>query len=296
MGFFLEASASDFEHAISLYGKGKLEDAATELNAVLTKDPNDLKVRYYLANTYARLGQRDKAIEQYTFCAKAAPGTRMEQLCNKAMGLLNAKPSGISELKNPEKYLQLNAEKKIDAQAEAYRSNLQKQRDDEIKGLGGKTRNQIDTINRYLSMDINNVPRMIYVGARSYNNPYYRDEVERLKSEAAQKVNDLQSRMEKEAKSIGERFDKRLDEIKESHEGMRNALKSAKGNMQLTPHGTSMYVRNYINFGQETVYEPPVALQARPISISEPPPQLNRAEKIRLLRKQMTQLSPYQTE
>lgn len=294
IGLCTSAFASPLDDAVAVYRAGRFTESMVAFKAIIAKQPDSLEARYYLANAYASLGDIENARKQYWYCAKAAPGTKMEEYCLKALGMPKASAATSAGVKNPEKELQKVAEQKMDLQAQEYVANLEKQRNTELKNLNNKTNSQADTINRQTNMDIDNVPKYIYVGSRSYRNPYYNDEVSRLRADATQRIADLKDRMTQDAESINERFDKKAEEIKESHQGMRTALQSAKGNMQLTPHGTHMYVRNYINFGQETVYEPPVSLQARPLSINDKPPELSRAEKIKLLRKQM--ILPYSDE
>ncbi len=278
-------AAGEFERAVAYYNAGNMKEAASHFIAIVVKNPRDLRAHYYLGNTYATLGQRDKAIAEYMYCAQAAPGTKMETLCLKAVGLQNAKLNSLPNLKDPFKNLQKDAEKKVDIQAAEYQRNQEQQRVNELKNIKSKYRAQQATINSYLRMDMANVPRHIYIGQRSISNPNYSYEIDSLKSEAARKIEDLKHREEIDQQQLNERYDKRIADYMDSHKGLRDALGSTKGNMQLTPHGTSMNVRNYMNFGQETVWEPPVSLQARPLTLQEKAPQMSRAERIRLMRK-----------
>lgn len=276
--------AGEYEDAVSFYKSGKISEAASILQSVIRKNPADLKARYYLANAYASLGQRNKAIEQYSYCASAAPGTKMEEYCLRAMGMQNLKSNSLPSLQQPMKDLQRDTESKVDMQAREYVANLESQRKNEQRVLSQKINAQIDTINRQMALDVDNVPRYIYIGNKVYSNRDYQTDVKRIKLDAERRISQLTSGEDSEMQKLNERFDKRLEEFVESHDGILTALKSAKGNMQLTPHGTDMYVRNYMNFGQEKIWEPPPSLQARPLTLFDKIPESTRADRIRQLR------------
>jgi tetratricopeptide (TPR) repeat protein len=282
----LSVEAGEYEDAVGLYKSGKIAEAANSLQSVINKNPSDLKARYYLANAYASLGQRNKAIEQYNYCANAAPGTKMEEYCQRAMGMQNLKSNSLPGLKQPMKDLQRDTESKVEMQAKEYRANLEAQRKNEQRFLSRKIDAQVDTIRRQMTLDVDNVPRYIFVGNKAYSNRDYQTDVSKIKLDAARRISDLTSGEDSEMQKLNDRFDKKLEEFSESHDGIRTALKSAKGNMQLTPHGTDMYVRNYMNFGQEKIWEPPPSLQARPLTLLDRIPESTRADRIRQLRRQ----------
>ncbi|MBP7862061.1 tetratricopeptide repeat protein [bacterium] len=283
--FELPVEAGEYEDGVGLYKSGKIAEAANLLQSFIGKNPSDLKARYYLANAYASLGQRNKAIEQYNYCANAAPGTKMEEYCLRAMGMQNLKSNSLPSLKQPMKDLQRDTESKVDMQAKEYRANLEAQRKNEQIILAKKIDAQVETIRRQMALDVDNVPRYIYIGNKIYSNRDYQTDVKKIKLEAERRISDLTSGEDSEMQRLNECFDKRLEEFSESHDGIRTALKSAKGNMQLTPHGTDMYVRNYMNFGQEKVWEPPPSLQARPLTLLDKIPESTRADRIRQLRR-----------
>ncbi len=285
IGLFLPAMAGEYEDAVGLYKSGRISEATSILQSVISKNPADLKARYYLANAYASLGQRNKAIEQYNYCANAAPGTKMEEYCLRAMGMQNLKSNSLPSLQQPMKELQRDTESKVDMQARQYIANLESQRKTEQRALSLKINAQIDTINKQMALDVENVPRYIYMGNKVYSNRDYQTDVKKIKLDAERRISDLTSGENSEMQKLNERFDKRLEEFSESHDGIRTALKSSKGNMQLTPHGTDMYVRNYMNFGQEKVWEPPPSLQARPLTLLDKIPESTRADRIRQLRR-----------
>ncbi len=285
MGLSLPAVAGEYEDAVALYKSGKISEAAHTLQSVVNKNSSDLKARYYLANAYASLGQRNKAIEQYNYCANAAPGTKMEEYCLRAMGMQNLKSNSLPSLQQPMKDVQRDTETKVDMQAKEYVANLESQRKSEQRVLSQKINAQIDTINKQMALDVENVPRYIYMGNKVYSNRDYQTDVKKIKLDAERRISDLTRGENSEMQKLNERFDKRLEEFAESHDGIRTALKSAKGNMQLTPHGTDMYVRNYMNFGQEKIWEPPPSLQARPLTLLDKIPEASRADRIRQLRR-----------
>lgn len=286
MGLSNPAKADEYSDGVSLFKSGRMAEAALVLENVVKKDPSDLKARYLLGNAYASLKQRQKAVEQYSFCANAAPGTKMEEYCLKALGMQNLKTNSLPSLKHSAQDLQLDTERKLDIQAKEYQSNLDNQRKNELKGLASRLNAQAATIEKQMALDIENVPKYIYVGNKRYANSDYKTDVDLIKLEAARKLEELTARQKLDCQALNERFDKRIEEYKESHQGIRDALKSAKGNMQLTPHGTDMYVRNYMNFGQEKVWEPPASLQARPLTLLDKIPASSRADRIRQLRRQ----------
>jgi len=286
LSFFAPAHSAEYEDGVGFFKSGKMQEAASALQIAVKKNPSDLKARYYLANTYASLGQRQKAVEQYSYCANAAPGTKMEEFCLKAMGMQNLKSNSLNSLQQPQKDLQRETETKVDMQAKEYVSSVEAQRKSELNSLSRRINAQVDTINKQMQLDIDSVPKYIYVGNKRYPNTDYASDVDRIKYNAAGRISDLTNRQNSDLAQLNERFDKRLEEYLESHDGIRTALKSAKGNMQLTPHGTDMYVRNYMNFGQEKIWEPPASLQARPLTLLDKIPEPSRADRIRQLRHQ----------
>lgn len=285
MGLFISACADEYQDGVVLFKTGRLTEARDVLQSAVLHNPSDLKARYILANVYASLKDRQKAVEQYTYCANKAPGTKLEEFCLKAMGMQKLQSNSLPALKHPLTDLQRDTELKVDMQAYEYRNNLENQRANELKGLSSRTNAQADTINRQMALDIDNVPRYIYVGDKRYSNPDYKSDVDAIKLEAARRLDEVTKRRDSDLETLNQRFDKRLEEYMESRDGIHNALRSAKGNMQLTPHGTDMYVRNYMNFGQEKIYEPPASLQARPLTLLDKIPESSRADKIRQLRR-----------
>jgi len=282
--FFSPASmAGTYEDAVDYYNLGNMEKASCLFDAVIKEAPNNLIARFYLANSYSSMGLTQNAIDEYRICAQKNPGTKMEGQCLKAIEQLNKKLNGELKLKSPHRLLQMKSEIKIEGQASEYKIQLEKQCSIELANLKRRLAEDHWRLDQQLKKDINDI---FVVGERSDRNPVYKNSVEALNAQVAKKKLELENRLKTDCEVIIDRYNKRLQAYSNSREGLRVGLNSSNGNMQIVPHGTSMTVRNYINFGQEKIYEPPTSMQATAGSINDKLPELSRAQRIRQAREQ----------
>ncbi len=283
-----DSKAGTYEDAVNYYHSGNLDEAYSRLSSIVKDDPGNFQARFYLANTYALTGQHEKAIEEYRRCANDSPGTKMEEVCLKAIEKQNDKLNASNKQKFPHMQMQMNSEIKMQKQASEYEKQLQLRCSIEVNNLKKRYAEDIARIDRQLSLDIREIPPIAYTGRSSSSNPSYQREVDRLKMPADERKKSLENRLKVESDLIIERYNKRLSAYAGSRDHLRRELNSTNGNMQVVPHGTNMNVRNYINFGQEKVYEPPVSMRATTRSINEKVPMqsFGRAELIRQTRQQ----------
>lgn len=284
----LDSKAGTYEDAVNYYHGGNLDEAYSRLSSIVKDDPGNFQARFYLANTYALTGQHEKAIEEYRRCANDSPGTKMEEVCLKAIEKQNDKLNASNKQKFPHMQMQMNSEIKMQKQASEYEKQLQLRCSIEVINLKKRYAEDIARIDRQLSLDIREIPPIAYTGRSSSSNPSYQREVDRLKMPADERKKSLENRLKVESDLIIERYNKRLSAYSGSRDHLRRELNSTSGNMQVVPHGTNMNVRNYINFGQEKVYEPPVSMRATTRSINEKVPMqgVGAAELIRQTRQQ----------
>ncbi len=283
-----DSKAGTYEDAVNYYHSGNLDEAFSRFSSIVKDDPGNTQARFYLANTYALTGQHEKAIEEYRRCAKDSPGTIMEKVCLKAIEKHNDKLNASNKQKSPHSLMQMKSEMKMQKQASDYEKQLQLQCSIELNTLKKRYAEDIAVIDQQLSRDIRDIPRSAYTGNSSSSNSSYQKEVDRLKVPAEERKKFLEKRLKADSDLITERYNKRLSAYASSRDNLRSGLNSTNGNMQVVPHGTNMNVRNYINFGQEKVYEPPVSMRATTYSINEKVPilEVSRAELIRQTRQQ----------
>lgn len=91
---------------------------------------------------------------------------------------------------------------------------------------------------------------------------------EAIKARAANRIADADYELERFKASMENDYRQRIKSLRQTALHTRMDLRSRRGNILQTPQGTSMYVHNYVNFGEDP--QPPatpvVPLRAQPMS------------------------------
>jgi hypothetical protein len=126
---------------------------------------------------------------------------------------------------------------------------LQKQASEEIKKIKQNVVDQMSDI----PLTTRGI-RGMYV-----TNPDYTETSRRLNTEAQEKIDQINTRVDKEVADITENCKRRAAAYDEIHSSMASQMKTGKSQIQLTPYNTNPYLRNFVNYDGSA----PGALKAR---------------------------------
>ncbi|MBN8660642.1 MAG: hypothetical protein J0M35_09785 [Candidatus Obscuribacter phosphatis] len=72
-----------------LYNQGRYLDSAKIAQKLIDQNPKNLTARYYLGNSYLKLGLPHEALNQYSFCVNFGKGTQIATYAQEAIGGIN---------------------------------------------------------------------------------------------------------------------------------------------------------------------------------------------------------------
>ena len=76
----LALSDAEVDGLVTIYRHGRYAAAEALGQVLLEKDPHNLRVHYYLGNTYIKLGRPEEAERHYVFCVEKGAGTKIAEL------------------------------------------------------------------------------------------------------------------------------------------------------------------------------------------------------------------------
>lgn len=72
-----------------LYNQGRYSDSAKIAQKLIDQNPKNLTARYYLGNSYLKLGLPHEALNQYSFCVNFGKGTQIATYAQEAIAGIN---------------------------------------------------------------------------------------------------------------------------------------------------------------------------------------------------------------
>ena len=223
------------------HGDFKLAEASGRL--ALAQQPNDMEIRYYLANTLSKLGKTDEAIFEYRQCVSRATSTQLKEYSRQGLEtILEQKEAAlVASLKSPARqketelsaYQRRLAEEQIQAEARLREENSQAKR---------------LAMERYSSRMRHN-PRDFssYQQSMSDSNFYQR-----------------------ELRAIDEEYFRKISDLRNHTANALSQTNCGKGTIRVMPSLSSSKVKNYINYSDdvEPVVKPlPESMNATALSL-----------------------------
>lgn len=186
----LKSANLSIEGLASLYNQGRYSDSAKVAQKLIDKNPKDLTARYYLGNSYLKLGLAHEALNQYSFCVNFGKGTQIATYAQEAIGGINSILTGTE----PQAYTQNSLAGKRAETATARGSNP--------KSSNAMTNTMGSTISSITNSGAEQTPQ-----DRNYT----------LKTEiltrGSQKIEDLKAKFKEDLKRLQKEFEARTASI-----------------------------------------------------------------------------------
>lgn len=240
-------SDTEVDGLVSIYRRGHYAAAEALGQVLLEKDPANLRVRYYLANTYIKLGRPEEAEQHYLYCVEKGAGSKLAELSQTGL-------NRIQEARLPT------------TMPSSKRSMV-------LKALGAKdTRTMYERIAQQTERARQQLDKETEEARRKV---YERYGIRPGANIAANYGGDLA----REIAYIDSNYKRRLDDINERQVNLLSLTRAGRQRTSLMPLGSGMYVQNYVNYGDENDIveipaKPPLKAVAGTLSDNKTPAKL----------------------
>lgn len=261
-----QKKAEKFDQAIALYKACSFDKAVALFQQILLAEPTNAQAHYYYANCLARAGQNAAARFEYQSSLRYSNDTDLRSYSSQALKNLDAiaarKAAGESlafdstsvkadDSTNQATVHSSNGQTKavhFDQQLERLRAEVNKEYHHKLDEKRAELNRKISKVEQDRDTEINATPSY-FPGPMSSQNINYKSTVDGIKTKAEYKIKILTADYQEEFRLIDETYGKRLDSLASSHQNLKGQMGATVGSSQVTPAGTSFYVRNYVNFG-----------------------------------------------
>ncbi len=242
--------------AISLYKAGLIAKAVPLFQQVLLAQPTNAPAHYYYANCLAQQGQNSSARFEYQSSLHYSHNVDLSNYCKQALQNLDAlSGSTASREAVTGESSQTKAEANVQTKGAHFDQELERLREEVNREYHHKLDEKKAELNRKISKikqeadeEINATPRYFPAHMRTQNLSYDTT-VAAIQAKAETKIRILTSDYQDDFRLIDETYGRRLDALANSHQNLKGQMGATVGSSQVTPAGTSFYVRNYVNFG-----------------------------------------------
>jgi len=223
---FAPGQCAGLSDLIKAYESGQYNTAIAIGEKVVAKDPTDYSTRYYLANTYVLLHKNDQAIEQYRICANSKGAGQVKEYSMTALErLLKQKEQLLEKAQKdapPQNKDLTDFQKRVHAQAREEEATIRKEWNQALQHLDGSGNNRgwSGGFNGGFNPFVFN-----QWGHMSDNNERFR---------------------------INETYSRRLADLHQNEQSMLTQANCGTGKIRLAPSLSSLKVKNYINYGDES--------------------------------------------
>lgn len=230
---------------IAEYKHGDFKLAEVSGRLALAEQPNDMEIRYYLANTFSKLGKTDEAIFEYRQCLNSSASAQLKEFSRQGLEkLLQQKEAALAAaLKSPahQKETELNA--------------YQKRLADEQNQAETKLRDELTQAKRLASERYS---------SRMRHNP--RDYSFSSYQQSSSDANYYQ----RELRALDEDYFRKIIDLRNHATNALSQTNCGKGTIRVMPSLSSSKVKNYINYSDEVepVVKPlPESMSATALSL-----------------------------
>lgn len=229
------ASGGDIADFYASYKRGDYSQAVSIGENLLGKDQKDLKLRYYLADSYVKLGKREAALGHYRYCASQNKSV-IGNFAAEAIRRLQADDPEITDRAEFEKRLgekTRSARERLLEQAEVEKKRAAENFDRKMKAI---------TANKGLSPD-----------------------------EQERRMKQAYSELDRQEEEITGRYQKQADALLARQDRLLKQT-AGTGSTRVVPKSSSMNVQSFENLGDESdASEIPLErpLDARPLELKK---------------------------
>jgi hypothetical protein len=132
------------------------------------------------------------------------------------------------------------------------RGHIIEERDREIVAHTSSAQDKIQAVNESAEMEIANVPRFFYNGwGYPVPNPDYERTVAYIRVDAQKQINAINKDLAAATKTINAAYQEKLKAIDSSVTNVGTQIQPGTSDVQLTPTGSNLYVKNYVNYAAE---------------------------------------------
>lgn len=265
------AESPELQQMLEAYKSNRIEQTLTTAKSILASDPKNATALYYMANCHLKLGHSSEAKACYQDCLRASPAdSELGQFARKALEGLSrleqAPGRGASANQTPTEEPRTLNTPRIAVQTEERKVAALTAQIETLRRRKQDAQAQISRINSDFEQAMAEIPKTIWVWSSSgkrikeIDNPDYKSNYSALHSIADKKIDCINkdiATLEKQMTDAGLATTVSLDQANNNLQSQLNT--SAAGTVRLTPQGTDLYVRNYINFsGQPEFHAPPM--------------------------------------
>jgi hypothetical protein len=142
-----------------------------------------------------------------------------------------------------------HAIKSMQAQANIMKERLIDERGREIEARTNTIQDKIQAINESAEIEIAKVPQFFYNGwGYPVPNPDYERTVAYIRVDAQKEINAINKDFREETKKIEAVYREKLNAIDSSVANVGSQIRPGTSDVQLTPVGSNLYVKNYVNY------------------------------------------------
>jgi hypothetical protein len=154
-----------------------------------------------------------------------------------------ANPSGASSISG------YQIVDKTNSQANTMKQRLLKERDKEIDDRTATAQGKLQSINESAEIEIAKVPRYYYNGwGYKMPNPDYESSVSYIKIDAQKQAYRINQDLAAMIKIVNASYQEKLNAIDDSKDNFDSQIRPGTSEIQMTPVGSNMYVKNYVNY------------------------------------------------
>lgn len=263
---FAATASSELQQGIASYNASDHPRAVSLFHTHLAKNQNDAVAHYYLANSLLKLGQQEKALEEYRKAYELSKDPTLRQYCLQAIQKATVAPkqdAAPHQLSKEESDVAKSLER-IKRQSELARDNKIRNGDADAKDKLNRGTHDVRELEYERDMKIRNLLQPDAISITG--NPIYLDhtaDIEAVKRDYANRIKEAQILAKEEASAkkaeVAKDASKALSEV----DNLRSQLTDQRhlpGTPALQATGTNYYNRQYGDPRSSVVRkpEPPV--------------------------------------
>lgn len=238
---------------LAYYHAGNFKQAFEQFNQLLARDPNDAILHYYAANCLVKLGRIKEAIADYRNCILLGSDSEAANLSRQALALWDkpfaqAKPIAIATPQTNHGAINNRQPPAIiDEQAHERARLIADSASQQLANLTKNYKHWVKVESDRLTYEIRSVPKRIEIGGKLVDNPDYDSIVANLRLEAERKASAMQADYLRRTRELTDDSTRRQELIISEGANVKSMYARDSGFSRMMPHGSNLYVRNYLN-------------------------------------------------
>jgi hypothetical protein len=253
------SSDGQLQGEITAYDQGNFDSAVTIGHRVLRTSPDNALAHYYLANAYAKLNRRQEAYEEYAACTRLATDPTMKRYAEEGLSALGTNKQGDSTGSCQSEMAKVVTLRQAELQRDDRLRMLQTDLDSQTRQLYAGARQQVtDLSTRFKNEPVINYSHHGRRASYHYNQNLYRNKQQ--EDQAAAIMEDTRMRVRTEENEMQALAAAREADLRNEVANTASQLQPGPASgIQLSPIGTNLYVKNFVNYGGEPLEPQPIA-------------------------------------